>query len=68
MLIAHGTGDDNVHVQNSFELANALISAGKAFDLQLYPGKTHALEGVTARSDLYRRLVDQFERWLAPRR
>ncbi len=66
LLIAHGAGDDNVHVQNSFELANALISAGKAFDLQLYPGKTHAIEGVAARSDLYHRLLDQFERWLAP--
>jgi dipeptidyl-peptidase-4 len=68
LLIAHGTGDDNVHVQNSFQLADALISAGKAFDLQLYPGKTHAIEGVAARSDLYRRIVEHFEHWLAPAR
>jgi dipeptidyl-peptidase-4 len=66
LLIAHGTGDDNVHVQNSFQLADALISAGKAFDLQLYPGKTHAIGGLAARSHLYHRIVEHFERWLAP--
>ena len=66
LLIAHGTGDDNVHVQNSLQLADALISAGKAFDLQLYPGKTHAIEGLAARSHLYHRIVEHFERWLAP--
>ncbi len=66
LLIAHGTGDDNVHVQNSFQLADALISAGKQFDLQLYPGKSHAIGGLAARSDLYHRIVDHFERWLAP--
>jgi dipeptidyl-peptidase-4 len=66
LLIAQGTGDDNVHVQNSLQLADALISAGKPFDLQLYPGKTHAIEGVAARTDLYRRIVEHFERWLAP--
>jgi dipeptidyl-peptidase-4 len=66
LLIAHGTGDDNVHVQNSLQLADALIAAGKPFDLQLYPGKTHAIEGVAARSDLYRRIVEHFERWLGP--
>jgi dipeptidyl-peptidase-4 len=66
LLIAHGTGDDNVHVQNSFQLADALISAGKAFDLQLYPGKTHAIGGLAARSHLYHRIVEHFEHWLAP--
>ena len=66
LLIAQGTSDDNVHVQNSLQLADALISAGKPFDLELYPGKTHAIEGVAARSDLYHRIVEHFERWLAP--
>jgi dipeptidyl-peptidase-4 len=68
LLIAHGTGDDNVHVQNSIALADALISAGRAFDLQFYPRKTHEIEGVAARSDLYHRIVEHFERWLAPAR
>ena len=66
LLIVHGTGDDNVHVQNSFQLVDALIAAGKQFDLQLYPGKTHAIGGLAARSHLYHRIVDHFERWLAP--
>ena len=66
LLIAHGTGDDNVHVQNSFQLVDALISAGKQFDLQLYPRKTHAIGGLAARSHLYHRIVEHFERWLAP--
>jgi len=68
LLVAHGTDDDNVHLQNSLQLAGVLISAGKAFDLQLYPAKTHAIEGLAARSDLYRRIVEHFERWLAPAR
>ena len=43
LLLMHGTGDDNVHVQNSERLANRLIELGKDFDEMFYPNRTHAL-------------------------
>jgi dipeptidyl-peptidase-4 len=43
LLLMHGTGDDNVHVQNTERLVNRLIELGKDFDLMLYPNRTHAL-------------------------
>ncbi|MGH9576536.1 MAG: alpha/beta fold hydrolase, partial [Terriglobales bacterium] len=43
LLIVHGTSDDNVHLQNTMQMADALIRAGKQFDLMLYPGKTHSI-------------------------
>jgi dipeptidyl-peptidase-4 len=39
----HGTGDDNVHLQNTELLMNRLIELGKDFDVMFYPNRTHAL-------------------------
>ncbi len=44
-LLCHGSGDDNVHYQNSMELIKALVSNGKQFDLMIYPNKNHGIYG-----------------------
>lgn len=45
LKITHGTSDDNVHMQNTMQLINALQNAGKQFDLMLYPGEFHGYRG-----------------------
>jgi dipeptidyl-peptidase-4 len=64
LLIAHGTSDDNVHFQNTVQFVQALIKAGKSYDLQLYPGKTHSISGATDRDQLFHRIQEQFTREL----
>ncbi len=44
-LLCHGSGDDNVHYQNTMELIKAMISNGKQFDLMIYPNKNHGIYG-----------------------
>lgn len=53
LLLAHGLKDDNVHVQNSFQLAGALQAAGKEFDIMIYPSARHGGYG-TAFTQLQR--------------
>ncbi len=43
VLIIHGTGDDNVHVQNTMQYVHALVEADKQFEMQLYPDDNHFL-------------------------
>jgi len=49
LLEVHGTGDDNVHFQNTVQMAGALENAGKFFYMTVYTGKTHGLQGAQRR-------------------
>lgn len=60
LLIAHGLSDDNVHVQNSMELIEALVDANRQFEMQLYPNKNHGIYGGYTRYHLYKRMTDFF--------
>jgi dipeptidyl-peptidase-4 len=64
ILLVHGTSDDNVHFQNSIQMIDALIKAGKQFRLMIYPNKTHSIAGKDARIHLFTMIVDHFEREL----
>ena len=64
LLLVHGTSDDNVHFQNSVQMVNALINAGKQFRLMIYPNKTHSIAGKDARVHLFTMILDHFEREL----
>jgi dipeptidyl-peptidase 4 len=64
LLLAHGTGDDNVHFQNSIQMVEALIKAGKQFHFMVYPNKTHSIRGSDDRAHLFHLIEDHFEREL----
>lgn len=65
LLIVHGTGDDNVHPQNTTRMVQALIEANKQFDFRLYPNKTHSIAGGTTRLNLFTLITDFLMRELA---
>ncbi|MCP3695589.1 MAG: prolyl oligopeptidase family serine peptidase, partial [Planctomycetaceae bacterium] len=54
LLLIHGSLDDNVHLSNTLQFANALQNAGKQFQLMIYPNNKH---GIT-RSQQSRHLRD----------
>jgi dipeptidyl-peptidase 4 len=64
LLLVHGTGDDNVHMENSVQFVQKLIEAGLPYDLQIYPRKTHSISGPDVRTHLYTRILAHFERYL----
>ena len=66
LLLAQGTGDDNVHMGNTVQFVQALIEAGIPYDLQIYPRKTHSIAGSDVRTHLYNRILAQFEQYLKP--
>lgn len=57
-LLIHGSGDDNVHYQNTMEMINALVRADKQFDLFIYPNKNHGIYGGNTRNHLYQMMLD----------
>jgi dipeptidyl-peptidase-4 len=59
LLLMHGTSDDNVHPQNTIAMIDALIEAGKPYELQLYPGQTHSISGAKDRLHAFR-MMEQF--------
>jgi dipeptidyl-peptidase-4 len=58
LLLVHGTSDDNVHFQNTIQMTDALIRAGKQFRLMVYPNKTHGIAGTATRSQLFHLMED----------
>ncbi|SEN50620.1 dipeptidyl-peptidase-4 [Flavobacterium sp. CF108] len=57
-LLIHGSGDDNVHVQNSMQMMEALIQANKQFESQIYPDKNHGIYGGKTRIQLYNKMTN----------
>jgi dipeptidyl-peptidase-4 len=53
LLLVHGSGDDNVHYQNSETLINALIAADKQFQMMEYPNRNHGIFGGNTRQHLF---------------
>ena len=57
-LLVHGTADDNVHVQNTYEMVSALVNENKEFELFIYPDKNHGIYGGNTRFHLYNKITN----------
>ncbi len=57
-MIVHGTGDDNVHLQNTMRMVEALVQADKDFEWMIYPDKSHSIRGGNTRKHLYRKMTN----------
>jgi dipeptidyl-peptidase 4 len=58
LLLVHGSSDDNVHFQNTIQMTDALIKAGKQFRLMVYPNKTHGIAGPDTSRQLFHMMED----------
>ncbi len=57
-LLIHGSGDDNVHVQHTMRMVEALIQANKQFDWAIYPDKNHGIYGGNTRLQLFTKMTN----------
>ncbi|NOX37306.1 MAG: prolyl oligopeptidase family serine peptidase [Calditrichaeota bacterium] len=64
LLLVHGTGDDNVHFQNSIHMVDRLIDAGKQFEFMVYPQQMHGIGSTTDRIHLFNMMTQFLERYL----
>lgn len=58
LLLIHGSADDNVHLQNTMEMAEALVQANVQFDMAIYTNRNHGIYGGNTRMHLYQRVTD----------
>ena len=67
LLVVHGTGDDNVHYQNTEALINALVAANKPFTMMAYPNRSHGIsEGTNTTRHVYELLTRYLREHVAP--
>lgn len=57
-LLVHGSADDNVHVQNTMRLVEALVQADKQFDWAIYPDRNHGIYGGNTSKHLFTKLTN----------
>ena len=57
-LLVHGSGDDNVHLQNTMRMSEALIQANKQFEQAIYPDNNHGIYGGNTRIHLYNKMTN----------
>ncbi|RCT54021.1 S9 family peptidase [Winogradskyella sp. KYW1333] len=67
-LLIHGTGDDNVHMQNTMRMVEALIQADKQFEWMIYPDKNHGIYGGNTRLHLYKKMTNFIHETLGDKR
>jgi len=58
LLLIHGTADDNVHFKQSIDYAEALVQAGKQFEMQFYRDRNHGIRGGNTTMHLYTRMTN----------
>lgn len=64
LLMCHGVADDNVHPQNTFEYAEALVQADKDFKENYYTNRNHGISGGNTRNHLLRQITSWFNEHL----
>lgn len=57
-MLVHGSGDDNVHLQHSMVMIDALVKANRPFDLMVYPDLDHGIYGPNSRLHLFSKMTD----------
>jgi dipeptidyl-peptidase-4 len=67
LLMIHGLKDDNVHAQDTLRLVDALVKAGKEFDLMLYPEGRHGITRDESRVHLFKKLLAFLRERMPPR-
>ena len=58
LLIVHGTADDNVHAQNTFEMTEKMVQAGVQFDMAMYTNRNHGIRGGNTSMHLYTKMTN----------
>lgn len=58
LLIMHGTADDNVHVQNTYEFCEKMVQAGVQFDMAIYLNRNHGIHGGNTSMHRYIKMTD----------
>lgn len=58
LLLVHGTADDNVHFKQTLDYAEALVQAGKQFDMHIYRDRDHGISGGNTRLHLYTKMTN----------
>jgi len=62
LLLVHGTGDDNVHMQNAVHMTDKLVDAGKQFDQMFYPNQKHGIRN--DRNHLFKKMTEFLQMYL----
>ena len=57
-LLVHGAADDNVHLQNTMRMVEALVQADKQFEWAIYPDKNHGIYGGNTRLHLFKKMTN----------
>lgn len=64
LMLVFGSGDDNVHPQNSWGFVDELVKADKPFDLMVYPMRKHTIDDRPARIHLFEKMLEFWKAYL----